>query len=223
MKTMFTKKKLTALLVVLALCICVIALASCDNGEDTSSAATSVSSEASSSEASSVDSSSEATSSEETSSTDTESSSESGSTAEVTGAYTSTEGDGEILTLAEDGTFISVTVTELGILNSKGEEAKSTETTIGTYTYENGVCMLKATDLFIKVEGLEGEDEIIAENAALLASDDEELALYTRMLGGEELSGAELYGEEVVELLFMFELEVNLDRDTMSFSYNISY
>lgn len=138
--------------------------------------------------------------------------------ASIAGEYLSEAGDGEILQLHEDGTFLSYTVTDMSTTDGA---VTMTETVTGTYAESaSGTCALTISELTLQADGIEGDAEQIEAYVDLLAGEDEEMrALYTRLFGGEKISGEELYGEETFAILKQTGANVELDFKNSTFAY----
>lgn len=143
--------------------------------------------------------------------------------APLTGEYLSVEGDGEILCLKEDGTFLSYTVSDLSGENAHGSAVPyvMTERISGTYSVnEDGTVSLKLEQMILSVDGLEEEAELVSEFADVFAGEDEALHdLYERLFGGEEIGGEELLGAEVYAQLKATAIRVKPDKENSSFTY----
>lgn len=134
------------------------------------------------------------------------------------GEYLSEAGDGEILKLNADGTFVSYTMTDMC---SDACAITMIETVTGTYREtKKGVCILKIEALEVKVDGMEDHPEEIEAYVDLLAGEDAELrAMYTRLFGGETITGAEFCGADVFAELCGTEVTVELDFENSTFAY----
>lgn len=138
----------------------------------------------------------------------------------VVGEYLSEAGDGEILKLNEDGTFVSYTVTDMSTTDNA---VTMTETVTGTYSKtETGECQLTISGLTVKAEGIEDDPEQIKAYVDLLAGDDEEMrAMYTRLFGGEEITGEEMYGRDAFASLAEEGAIVQFDFENSTFAYQV--
>ncbi|MBQ8323573.1 MAG: hypothetical protein IJW34_05315 [Clostridia bacterium] len=143
--------------------------------------------------------------------------------APLTGEYLSVEGDGEILRLKEDGTFLSYTVSDLTGENAQGAAVPyvMTERISGTYEVnDDGTVSLKLEQLTLKVDGLEEEKQLVSEFADVFAGEDQALHnLYERLFGGEEIGGEELLGEEAYAQLKATAIRIKPDKENASFTY----
>ncbi len=139
------------------------------------------------------------------------------------GEYLSVEGDGEILCLKEDGTFLSYTVSDRSGENDDGTTVPyvMTERISGTYSCnEDGTVFLKLEQFTLKVDGLEEEETLVREFADVFAGEDAQLhELYVRLFGGEEISGEALLGEEAYAKLKETLICVRPDKENASFTY----
>ncbi len=139
------------------------------------------------------------------------------------GEYLSVEGDGEILCLKEDGTFLSYTVSDRSGENHLGDTVPyvMTERISGTYVCnEDGTVFLKLEQFTLKVDGLEEEEDLVREFADVFAGEDPQLhALYVRLFGGEEVTGEELLGAEAYAKLKETLICVRPDKENASFTY----
>lgn len=137
---------------------------------------------------------------------------------DVIGEYLSEAGDGEILKLKSDGTFVSYTMTDMC---SDACAITMIETVTGTYLKtENGICTLAIADFEVKVEGMEDHPEEIEAYVDLLAGADEELRdMYERLFGGETIEGREFCGEETFAALLETEIVAALDFKNGTFAY----
>ncbi len=139
----------------------------------------------------------------------------------IWGEYLSTEGDGEILCLYDDGTFLGYTVTELSAEGENGSVPFSmTEQVSGVYVCEGGELRLSIREISYSVLGLEEYPELVEQQADALAGADAELhALYVKLFGGAEVDGAELLGEENMAKLTETEVLAVLDEEKSTFTY----
>lgn len=137
---------------------------------------------------------------------------------DVVGEYLSEVGDGEILKLHTDGSFVSYTMTDMC---SDSCAITMIETVTGRYTEtETGVCTLQIEAFEVKVEGMEDHPEEILAYVDLLAGADAKLRdMYTRLFEGETLTGAEFCGEDVFAQLQSAEIVAELDFENSTFSY----
>lgn len=138
----------------------------------------------------------------------------------IVGEYLSEAGDGEILKLNEDGTFVSYTVTDMSTTDSA---VTMTETVTGTYSKtETGKCRLTISGLTVKAEGIEDDPEQIKAYVDLLAGDDEEMrVMYTRLFGGAEITGEEMYGRDAFAVLAGEGAIVEFDFENFTFAYQV--
>lgn len=136
----------------------------------------------------------------------------------VVGEYLSEVGDGEILSLREDGTFVAYTMTDMC---SDACSITMTETVRGRYTdKETAYCTLTIETLDVKVDGMEAHPDQVEAYVDLLAGEDETLRdMYTRLFEGETIEGAEFCGEEEFARLLQTEVIVELDFENGTFSY----
>lgn len=134
------------------------------------------------------------------------------------GEYLSAAGDGEILKLKSDGTFVSYTMTDMC---SDACAVTMIETVTGTYREtENGVCSLWISDFDVKVEGMKDYPDEIKAYVDLLAGADAELRdMYTRLFEGETIEGREFCGEKTFAELLASEIVAALDFENGTFSY----
>ncbi len=137
---------------------------------------------------------------------------------DAVGEYLSAAGDGEILKLNTDGTFVSYTMTDMC---SDSCAITMIETVTGTYSEtDTGVCSLKVESMTVKVEGMEDHPEEIEAYVDLLAGADAELRdMYERLFGGETIKGAEFCGEDVFAELQKTEVLAVLDFENSTFAY----
>lgn len=136
----------------------------------------------------------------------------------VVGEYLSEAGDGEILKLLEDGTFVAHTVTDL---SSADCSITMTETVNGTYVETgNGTCSLTLAELTVKIEGVEDDPEMIEAYVDLMAGEDQKLReVYARLFGGEAVTGEELYGKESFDMLLQTPSVAVFDFENGTFAY----
>lgn len=150
-------------------------------------------------------------------------SSETAGECSLPGEYLSVEGDGEILCLKEDGTFLSYTVSDRSGENDEGVAVPyvMTERISGTYSCnEDGTVSLKLEKLTLTVNGLEEEEKLVQEFADVFAGEDEALhRLYERLFGGEEITGEELLGAEAFAELQATAIRVKPDKENATFTY----
>ena len=139
------------------------------------------------------------------------------------GEYLSVEGDGEVLCLREDGTFLSYTVSNRSVENDKGVSVPYvlTEQIGGTYSCnEDGTVNLSLETLTLTVSGLEKEAGLAQELAHVFAGEDMSLhELYVQLFGGKEITGEELLGEEAFAELKATAICVNPDTENATFNY----
>lgn len=137
---------------------------------------------------------------------------------DVVGEYLSEAGDGEILKLKSDGTFVSYTMTDMC---SDACAITMIEIVTGTYLEtKDGVCNLTVVDFEVKVEGMEDHPEEIEAYVDLLAGADGELRdMYERLFGGETIEGKEFCGEEEFDKLLSAEIVAVLDFENGTFAY----
>ncbi len=135
--------------------------------------------------------------------------------------YLSTEGDGEILCLYADGTFVTYTVTDLTAEGDNGSVPFSmTERVNGVYTCQEDEIHLSIREIVFSVTGLEEFPELVQQQADAMAGDDSALrSMYLKLFGGSEVSGRELLGEEKLSKLLSSVIPVKTDQETSTFSY----
>ena len=136
----------------------------------------------------------------------------------VVGEYLSAVGDGEILSLRADGTFVAYTMTDMC---SDSCAITMTETIKGKYEDKQwDHCTLKIESLDVKVDGMEDHPNEIEAYVDLLAGEDAAMRdMYTRLFEGETIGGAEFCGEENFAKLLQTEVIVVLDLENGTFSY----
>ena len=142
-------------------------------------------------------------------------------TGDVRGEYLSTEGDGEILCLYADGTFLAYTVTDLSAESESGSVPFTmTEQVRGVYTRRDGEVQLAIGEIAFSVTGLEEYPQLVEQQADALAGADAELhALYVKLFGGERVDGQELLGEERFAKLLAAKIFVTTDEQNATFTY----
>lgn len=135
--------------------------------------------------------------------------------------YLSTEGDGEILLLYDDGTFLAYTVTDLAAEGENGSVSfVMTEQMEGAYTLEGETASLAIEKITYSVTGLEEHPDLVEKKAAAIAGENSHLhALYVKLFGGEAVDGRELLGEEHYSALMKTEISANLDEKNSTFTY----
>ena len=135
--------------------------------------------------------------------------------------YLSTEGDGEILCLYEDGSFLTYTVTELSAQGEMGNVSFfMKERVTGTYESEGEDVRLTIGEVKFSVTGLEEHPALAKQQAATIAGED--LALYDvciKLFGGKEVDGRELLGEERFAELLQTEVTARLHESSSTFTY----
>ena len=136
----------------------------------------------------------------------------------IVGSYLSEAGDGEILKLNDDGTFVAYTVTDMC---SDTCSISMTETVKGRYTETaTGVCTLAIETLAVKAEGMEEHPEEIEAYVDLLAGADAELrGMYTRLFEGETITGEEFWGAEQFANLCETDIIAEIDFENGTFAY----
>lgn len=136
--------------------------------------------------------------------------------------YLSTEGDGEILCLYEDGSFLAYTVIDLSAEGESGSVCFFlTETTEGVYTEDGDAVRLEIKTITYSVTGLEEYPQLADLQAATVAGENEDLRrLYAKLFGGEELDGRELLGEERYTKLLESKNSAQLHADSFTFTYS---
>ncbi len=134
------------------------------------------------------------------------------------GEYLSAAGDGKILKLRADGTFVSFTMTDMC---SDSGSVTMIETVTGRYTEtQKGVCTLEIETFSFKAEGMEDNPDEIEAYVDLLAGADAEMRdMYERLFGGETIDGAEFYGKEQFDALLNTEVAVTFDFENGTFAY----
>ena len=141
----------------------------------------------------------------------------------IFGEYLSVEGDGEILALKEDGTFLSYTVSDRSGENSQGVSVSYVmmERICGTYSVnDDGTVSLLLEQFTLTVNGLEDEPGLVEEFADVFAGEDEALhALYVRLFGGEEITGKELLGETEFARLVAADIRIKPNCENATFAY----
>ena len=139
----------------------------------------------------------------------------------IWGEYLSTEGDGEILCLYADGTFLAYTVTDLSAESESGSVPFTmTEQVHGVYTRRDGEVQLAIGEIAFSVTGLEEYPQLVEQQADALAGADAELhALYVKLFGGERVDGQELLGEESFAKLLAAKIFVTTDEQNATFTY----
>ncbi len=139
------------------------------------------------------------------------------------GEYLSVEGDGEILALKADGTFLSYTVSDRSEENAQGVTVPyvMTERISGSYTVnDDGTVSLALEQFTLTVNGLEEEKDLVNEFADVFAGEDEALhRLYVRLFGGEEITGRELLGETAFAELTSTDIRIKPNRENDTFTY----
>lgn len=141
----------------------------------------------------------------------------------LSGEFVSSDGDDAVLLLQEDGAFVNTLSAGMELANSNGDSAVLKQRTEGTYRVYGSKCLLKIRQQTLWIEGMDGSSETeIQELARLLGEDQEEIvALYVRMLRGEEISAAELYGEDFFHLITTNTVVLTLDTDHMTYQTDL--
>ena len=136
----------------------------------------------------------------------------------IVGEYLSAVGDGEILSLREDGTFVAYTMTDMC---SDACAITMTETVKGKYKDTQwDHCTLTIVSMDVKVDGMEDHPDEIEAYVDLLAGGDADMRdMYTRLFEGETIGGSEFCGEEEFAKLLQTEVVVILDPENGTFSY----
>ena len=136
--------------------------------------------------------------------------------------YLSTEGDGEILYLYEDGSFLTCTVTELSAQGETGNVPFfMKERVTGTYVLVGEDVCLTIGAVTFSVTGLEEHPALAERQSATIAGEDS--ALYTaciKLFGGKEVDGRELLGEERFAELLQTEVTARLHESSSTFTYD---